>query len=163
MSLLLFLFLVVQASTAVVIDGSVMLYDGLPNPNSRLCNGPMIELVTSPNATTHAYTLTTVLSKTRTYCLQVAWTASGVLSMTQINGYMNRIAGGSSNGGGIQLAMPVKTNPSTHVLSGSQVGVLYPGCLGFGTVEYNQHIFTYLPAMSTDTLESNALGFNVQC
>lgn len=150
-------------SLATIIDGSVMLYDGLPNPNSRLCNGPMIELVTTPNATSQLFEITTVLSKTRTYCLQVAWTAGGVLSMTQINGFMNRIAGGSSNGGGIQLAMPVKTNPASHVLSGSQVGVIYPGCLGVGTQETNQHVFTYLPTMSTDTLEGQGISFKVQC
>lgn len=162
-NMLCVLLLFFSAALAVTIDGSVMLYDGLPNPNSRLCNGPMIELVTTPDATSHLYEITTVLSKTRTYCLQVAWTAGGVLSMTQVNGFMNRIAGGSANGGGIQLAMPVKTNPATHVLAGSQVGVIYPGCLGSGTQETNQHVFTYLPVMSTDSLEGQGISFKVQC
>lgn len=161
--LVLVVFALVTLTRGVVIDGTVMLYDGLPNPNSRLCNGPLMEIVTTANVTTSVYTLTTVLEKTRTYCLQVSWTANNVLSMTRINGFMNRVAGGSSNGGGIQLAMPVTTNTVTHILAGSQVGVIYPGCFGFGTPEYNQHMFTYLPTMSTDTLEGQGVGFFVRC
>lgn len=159
----LVLCLLFTVGTSVVIDGTVRLFSGLPNPTAKTCNGVLLETQIAPNPSTHAFTFVTVLESTGQYCVQIDWTASNVHSIAQVNGYMVRQSGHSGNGGGIQLAMPVKRN-ANYILSGSQVGVIYPGCgTPGGPNEYNLHTFTVSPPSATDTLEGTGIAFNVKC
>jgi hypothetical protein len=167
--MLFLLFVFVCVSNAALIDGTAVLYQGgLPDPILKTCGGNMIDTQTTPNATTGAFTFSTVLARSPSspYCIQMIWSATNVASLTQINGYMTRVSGNSGNGGGIQLAMPVVTQSNTHVLYGSQVGILFPGCLAplTGSNQYNLHTFTFQPTpLVSDTLEGTGIAFNVAC
>lgn len=146
MKLLLLFF---SLTCAVVIDGSITISD---------CSAP-IETVSTPVST--RFTLSAPLVKGTTYCLNATWSASNVMSMSQVTAIWTRRLGGS--GSAIRLVPSIRTNTTSHVLSGTQSGTFVAGCAGFGTRETNQYDFGYLPTLSTDTLEGVGIVFQVNC
>lgn len=159
--MILILLVIIGGIQGAIVDGTVMLFDGLPNPTSKLCTGGMLEIQQAPNATTGLFTFSRPLETTAMYCLQVLWSGTGLTTLTQINGFMARVHGASGNGGGIQLAMPLKTVGG--IMSGSQVGVIFPACsASSGSLEFNQHNFI-VDGGGSDGIEGSGVAFYVSC